>query len=46
MSYERSPIDDFFFSLYGFYPEKEGQAFELITNAALKIINEEKKVSY
>jgi hypothetical protein len=46
MSYGKSPIDDFFFSLYGFYPTKPGQAYELLTNAALKLIAEEKKVSY
>jgi hypothetical protein len=46
MSYDKSPIDDFFYSLYGFYPTKAGQAYELLTNAALKIINEESKVLY
>jgi hypothetical protein len=46
MSYEKSPIDDFFFSLYGFYPTKAGQAYELLVNAALKLIEEKKEVSY
>jgi len=46
MSYEKSPIDDFFYSLYGFYPSKAGKSFELLTNAALKILNKESKVFY
>jgi hypothetical protein len=46
MSYEKSPIDDFFFSLFGFYPTKAGQSYELLVNAVLKLINEESKVSY
>jgi len=46
MSYEKSPIDDFFFSLYGFYPTKAGQAYELLVDIALKLIEEKSEVSY
>ena len=46
MPYEKSTIDDFFFSLYGFYPTKAGRAYELLSNAALMLINEESEVSY
>jgi len=46
MSYEKSPIDDFFFSLFGYYPKKSGEAYELMANAALKIINEKERVFY
>jgi hypothetical protein len=46
MPYKKSPIDDFFFSLYGFYPTKAGQALELLATAALKIMNKDNKVYY
>ena len=46
MSYEKSPIDEFFYGIYGFYPEKAGQAYELLVNAALKIINKDSEQKY
>lgn len=46
MSYVKSPIDHFFFNLYGFYPRKAGQAYELLVNGALKLLNSESKVFY
>lgn len=46
MSYEKSSIDEFFHGIYGFYPEKAGQAYELLVNAALKIINKDSDVKY
>lgn len=46
MSYEKSSIDDFFHGIYGFYPEKAGQAYELLVNAALKIINKDSELKY
>lgn len=46
MSYNKSPIDDFFYNIYGFYPEKAGQAYELLVNAALKIVNKDSDVKY
>lgn len=46
MSKEKSPIDNFFFNLYGVYPEKAGQAYELLVAAALKILNENSDVKY
>ena len=46
MSYNKSPIDNFFYNIYGFYPEKAGQAYELLANAALKIINKDSEVKY
>ncbi len=46
MSYEKSPIDEFFHGIYGFYPEKAGQAYELLVNAALKIVNKDSDVKY
>ena len=46
MSYEKSSIDEFFHGIYGFYPEKAGQAYELLVNAALKIINKDLDVKY
>jgi len=46
MPYEKSPIDDFFFSLYGFYPTKAGRAYELLSNAALMLIKGESEASY
>ena len=46
MSYEKSPIDEFFYGIYGFYPEKAGQAYELLVNAALKIVNKDSDLKY
>ena len=46
MVYEKSPIDEFFFSLYGFYPTKAGQAYELLVDAALKLVEEKSEVFY
>jgi hypothetical protein len=46
MPYKNSPIDDFFFKFYGFYPTKAGQAFELLANAAIMFIKGENEVSY
>lgn len=34
----KSPIDDFFFEIYGYYPTKSGKAYELLVGAALKIV--------
>ncbi len=46
MSYEKSQIDDFFHSIYGFYPTKAGQSYEMIVNAALKLLNKESEILY
>lgn len=35
---EKSPLDNFFYELYGFYPKKSGMAYELIVGAVLKIV--------
>jgi Restriction endonuclease. len=35
---DKSPIDELFFELYGYYPNKPGQAYELIVAAAFKAI--------
>ena len=43
---DKSPIDDLFYSIYGYYPKKQGRAFELLTTAALKIINPEAKIYF
>lgn len=32
--YIKSPIDELFYSLMGFYPTKEGAAYEIILNSA------------
>lgn len=34
----KSPIDELFFELYGFYPNKAGSAYEIIVASAIKII--------
>lgn len=39
---DKSPIDELFYSLYKFYPNKKGKAFELLVAAALKIITGQK----
>lgn len=44
MSYEKSPIDEFFYGLYGFYPEKKGQAYELLVMAAMKALYQDSEV--
>ncbi len=38
----KSPIDELFNELYGYYPNKAGQAYELIVAAAFKAITNEK----
>lgn len=35
---EKSPIDELFFKLFGYYPNKAGKAYELIADAVLKIV--------
>ena len=35
---EKSPIDELFFELYGFYPNKSGQAYEMLVSAAFKLL--------
>jgi hypothetical protein len=42
---EKSPIDELFFELYGYYPNKAGQAYEIISAAAIKILTG-KQVKY
>jgi len=42
---QRSPIDELFFDLYGFYPTKAGKAFEILSAAAVKLITG-KQVKY
>lgn len=39
MSQSKSPLDELFYSIYGYYPKKAGQAYELLVNASLKIIS-------
>jgi hypothetical protein len=34
----KSPIDQLFFDLYGYYPPKAGQAYEMIVAASLKLL--------
>ncbi len=41
MNKPKSPIDDLFFELYGYYPNKAGQAYELLVSAAFKLITRE-----
>lgn len=36
---EISPLDHLFYELYGFYPNKSGQAYEMLVAAAFKIIS-------
>lgn len=36
--YIKSPIDELFYSLMGFYPTKEGAAYEIISAAALSLL--------
>ena len=35
---DKSPIDELFFELYGYYPNKAGQSFEMIVAAAFKLL--------
>ncbi|UOE37024.1 restriction endonuclease [Chryseobacterium oryzae] len=35
----KSPIDELFYELYGFYPNKAGSAYEIIVASAIKIIS-------
>jgi hypothetical protein len=42
---KKSPIDELFFELYGYYPNKSGQSFEMIVAAALKLLYN-KDISY
>lgn len=35
---EKSPLDDLFFELYGFYPNKAGQAYEMLVAASFKLL--------
>jgi hypothetical protein len=35
---KKSPMDDLFHDLYGFYPNKAGHAYELLVAAAIKIL--------
>lgn len=46
MSKPNSPIDQFFESLYGFVPSKKGVAYELLANAAIKVLHPELDISY
>jgi len=38
MSKQKSPIDELFYELYGYYPPKAGQAYEMIVSAAFKLL--------
>ena len=42
--YDLSEIDELFFDLFGFYPSKEGQSYEMLVGAVLKIIYHENKI--
>jgi len=35
---DKSPIDELFFELYGYYPNKAGQSFEMIVAASFKLL--------
>jgi hypothetical protein len=35
---QKPPIDDLFFALYGYYPAKSGQGFEMLIAAAFKLL--------
>lgn len=43
-NYELSEIDKLFFNLFGFYPNKEGQSYEMIVGAVLKILYTTNKI--
>ncbi len=36
--YQKSTIDDLFFGIFGFYPSKAGQAYEMLVSAVLKLV--------
>lgn len=38
MNKQKSPIDELFHELYGYYPPKAGQAYEMIVSAAFKLL--------
>lgn len=38
--YTKSPIDELFYSLMGFYPTKEGAAYEIISAAAISLFEQ------
>jgi hypothetical protein len=42
---DKSPIDELFFTLFGHYPKKAGQAYELLVGAAIKAVTND-KVNY
>jgi hypothetical protein len=42
---DKSPIDELFFELFGFYPNKAGQAYELLVAAAIKAVTQ-RQVNY
>jgi hypothetical protein len=42
--YKLSIIDELFFGIFGFYPTKEGQSYEMLVGSVLKILNPEKKI--
>lgn len=44
-NYKKSPIDELFYSLMGYYPSKEGKAYEIISTAILGLI-ESKDVAH
>lgn len=37
-NYDKSPIDELFYELYGYYPSKKGKAYEMIVAAVLKLV--------
>lgn len=43
-TYKLSVIDNLFFDLFGYYPTKEGQSYELLVGAVLKILDSDKKI--
>ena len=38
---KKSPIDNLFFDIFGYYPNKAGTAYEILVAAAIKIITGE-----
>ena len=43
--HEKSPVDELFHELYGYYPNKRGQAYEMLVAAGMKLLMG-KEVSY
>lgn len=39
-----SPIDDLFFEIFGFRPKKEGEAYEMLASAVMKLLYEKENV--